>query len=141
MDFCLDIFLEKDWPKSFMDSSITTAFNQQGDILLLVKINKKIIGCGGLKKLSEKEALLTRLNITKPLRGNGIGTKIFNTLLQNARKLKYKWIVLDVEHKNIEAIKFYKKQGMKSFIPVPHPRWKESAPEEKKFSRYFRKKI
>lgn len=141
LNFCRIIFLEKGWPLSFMDTSIREAFNQTGDVFLLAKENGMIVGCGGLKKLSEDETLMTRLYIAKSKRRIGLGTKIYNELLHRAGELKYTWIVLDVAHDNSAAIRFYEKQGMKLYTPSFHPRWKESVPGEEKYSRYYRKKL
>lgn len=139
LDFCNEIFKEKGWPLEFMDSSISQAFNQTGDVFLVVKQNGTIIGCGGLKKLSDKETLLTRFYVSEQFRGVGLAQKIYDALTRKAQKLKYHYVVLDVAHDNPRAIRFYEKQGMEPFPPVPHPRWKESAPGEEKYVKYLRK--
>jgi ribosomal protein S18 acetylase RimI-like enzyme len=66
---------------------------------------------------------------------------LFDALFHRARQLGYRAIVLDVNPESARAIRFYEKQGMEAFIPEPHPRWLESAPEEHRYARYFRKRV
>lgn len=139
--FCRNIFFEKRWPLKFMDPCISKSFNRPRDVFLVVKLGITLIGCGGLKELSTYNALLTRFYITKLYRGTGLATKLYNRLLDRARKLKYNYVVLDVARDNIEALRFYEKQGIEQFNPTCHSRWPESAPKERKYSRYFRKRL
>ncbi len=139
--FCHKIFEEKEWPLEFMDRSISEAFNQPGDVFLIVKQNKAIVGCGGLKKLSDDDALMTRFFIDEQQRGTGLASKLFEALVHRARELKYSSIVLDVAHDNPRAIRFYEKQGMVPFRPAYHPRWMKSAPGEDKYVKYLKKNL
>lgn len=141
LDFCQNIFKEKAWPLDFMDKSILEAFSQKGDVFLTAKQNGLIVACAGLKKLSDTEALLTRFYVAEFLRGTGLAKMLFDKIVTRARKLKYTFIALDVARDNIRAIRFYEKQGMEAFTPIPHPRWKESVPGEEKYVMYLRKRL
>ena len=69
------------------------------------------------------------------------GKRPTRRVFERARGLGYTTIVLDVNRGSARAIRFYEKQGMEEFIPAPHPRWLESAPDELQYARYFRKRV
>jgi GNAT superfamily N-acetyltransferase len=139
--FCRQIFHEESWPTEFLDPAIAAGFDQPRDLFLLAKLHRVIIGCGALKELARDDALMTRLFVASSHRGSGLTTRLFDALFERARMLGYTTIVLDVNRESARAIRFYEKQGMEEFIPVPHPRWLESAPEERQYARYFRKRV
>ena len=139
--FCRQSFDEEGWPAEFMDSTIAAGDRTPRDLFLLAKQHGAIIGCGALKELSTDDALLTRFFVASSHRGSGLAVRLFDTLFERARALDYTTIVLDVNRESARAIRFYQKQGMEEFIPEPHPRWLESAPEELQYARYFRKRV
>ncbi len=141
MAFCRQIFGEEGWPLVFMDPTIGNDFDAPRDIFLLAKQDGVIIGCGALKELSADDALLTRFFVASSHRGIGLANTIFDELFARAKALGYAAIVLDVNRESARAIRFYEKQGMEEFVPNPHPRWLESAPEERQYARYFRKRV
>ena len=139
--FCRQIFHEEGWPTEFMDPTIAAGFDRPRDCFLLAKRHRAIVGCGALKELSPDEALMTRFFVASSHRGSGLAASLFEALFERARALGYTMVVLDVNRESARAIRFYQKQGMEEFIPAPHPRWLESAPEERQYARYFRKKV
>ena len=139
--FCRHIFDEEGWPTEFMDTTVAAGFDRPRDLFLLAKQRGAIIGCGALKELSTDDALLTRFFVASSHRGSGLAVRLFDTLFARARALGYTTVVLDVNRESARAIRFYQKQGMEEFIPAPHPRWLESAPEELQYARYFRKRV
>jgi GNAT superfamily N-acetyltransferase len=139
--FCRQIFDEEGWPTEFLDPAIAVGFDRPRDLFLLAKLHGVIVGCGALKELSTEDALLTRLFVASSHRGSGLAARLFDALFERAHKLGYTTIVLDVNRESARAIRFYEKQGMEDFIPAPHPRWRESAPEELQYARYFRKRV
>jgi putative acetyltransferase len=139
--FCRQIFHEEGWPIEFMDATIGAGFDRPRDLFLLAKQHGAIVGCGALKALSADDALMTRFFVASSHRGSGLATRLFDALFARARALAYTTIVLDVNRESGRAIRFYEKQGMEEFVPTPHPRWLESAPEELQYARYFRKRV
>jgi len=139
--FCRQIFHEEGWPTEFMDPAIAAGFDRPRDLFLLAKLQGAIIGCGALKELSPDYALLTRFFVASSHRGSGLAARLFDALVERARALAYTTIMLDVNRHSTRAIRFYQKQGMEEFIPLPHPRWLESAPAELQYARYFRKRV
>lgn len=139
--FCQQIFAEEGWPLEFLDPAIAAGFDRPRDVFLLAKEDRAIRGCAALKELSPDEALLTRMFVASSHRGTGLAQALFDALFARARELGYAWVVLDVNRESARAIRFYEKQGMARFIPVPHPRWLESAPEELQYAHFFRKRV
>src|SRR5215218_5762597 len=139
--FCRHIFHEEGWPTEFMDPTIAASFDRPRDLFLLAKLEGAVIGCGALKELSPDDALFTRLFIAPSHRGSGLAGRLFDALLERACALGYTTVVLDVNRESARAIRFYQKQGMDEFVPAPHPRWLESALEERQYARYFRKGV
>jgi ribosomal protein S18 acetylase RimI-like enzyme len=141
LGFCRQIFYEEGWPAEFMDPTIAAGFDRPRDCFLLAELHGAIVGCGALKELSPDDALLTRLFVASAHRGSGLAARMFDALFERARALGYTTVVLDVNRQSTRAIRFYEKQDMEEFIPAPHPRWLESAPEELQYARYFRKRV
>ena len=141
MAFCRQIFRDEGWPLDFMDPTIGNDFDAPRDVFLLVKQKETIIGCGALKELTAADALMTRFFVAPSHRGRGLATILFEALFARARELDYTSVVLDVNRNSARAIRFYEKQGMERFIPTPHPRWLESAPDERQYAHYFRKRV
>lgn len=139
--FCREIFSDEGWPPQFMDPAIGAEFDRPRDVFLLAKQDGAILGCAALKELSPDKALLTRMFVASTHRGTGLAQALFDALFARARELGYAWVVLDVNRESARAIRFYEKQGMHRFIPEPHPRWLESAPEELQYAHYFRKRV
>jgi ribosomal protein S18 acetylase RimI-like enzyme len=139
--FCRQIFHDEGWPTEFMDATIAAGFDRPRDLFLVAKQRGTIVGCGALKELSTDDALMTRFFVSSSHRGSELATRLFDALFARARELGYTTIVLDVNQESTRAIRFYEKQGMEEFIPAPHPRWLESAPEELQYARYFRKRV
>src|SRR5215218_6146864 len=139
--FCRQIFHEEGWPTEFLDPAIAAGFDRPRDLFLLAKLEGAIIGCGALKELSTDDALLTRFFVASPHRGSGLAARLLDALVERASALGYTTIALDVNRESARAIRFYQKQGMEEFIPLPHPRWLESAPDELQYARYFRKRM
>lgn len=139
--FCREIFADEGWPLEFMDPVIGAGFDRPRDVILLAKQDGNVVGCAALKELSDGEALLTRMFVASAQRGTGLAQALFDALFARARALGYAWVVLDVNRESARAIRFYEKQGMERFIPAPHPRWLESAPDELQYAHYFRKRV
>lgn len=139
--FCREIFADEGWPLEFMDPAIGAGFDRPRDVFLLAKQDGLIRGCAALKEISDDEALLTRMFVASAQRGTGLAQALFDALFARARALGYAWVVLDVNRESARAIRFYEKQGMERFIPAPHPRWLESAPDELQYAFYFRKRV
>ena len=64
-------------------------------------------------KLSTNELYLSNISVFAEYRRNGIATMLIEKAEENAKAMKYKKMVLDVEPENKEAIRLYLKLGFK----------------------------
>lgn len=81
--------------------------------------DNELIGTVGLIKKSGNSAFLKRMAVKKEFRNQGLGEKLFQTILKFAKKHNIKTIYVGTVPENTEAIKFYKSHGFKenSFVP------------------------
>jgi len=63
--------------------------------LILVLVDGKGAGCIALRKLSEGICEMKRLYVRDDYRGLGIGKKIITMIIEEAKRLKYRYIRLD----------------------------------------------
>lgn len=132
--FCQIIFKELNIKKSFAYGfkDLKKYFGGPREIFLLAKKNGKIVACVGLKKFSERAALLKRLYVAKKFRGKGLSDRIFLKIKAFAKKKNYRKIVLDVPCYNLRAKKFYKRHCFIKFRPPVNEAWPET-----KYSKIF----
>jgi ribosomal protein S18 acetylase RimI-like enzyme len=91
-------------------------FSKSIDFLGLIRINffaktllKKIL----TTKLGEKDLYISNMCIEKNHRGKGVGTFLFEKIIEYAKIKKCKNIILDVSKENTIGINLYKKMGFK----------------------------
>ena len=75
----------------------------------------EVVGFGQaeLNKYDKKKAMIEKIYVKKSFRGKGIGTKIFNELLNWLKKRKVKSVSAGIFIKNKASIKLHKKLGFK----------------------------
>ncbi len=73
----------------------------------------ELVGCVGLKKIDNESVLLSRFYVKKEARRKGIGEKLYQKVIEYARKHKYKDIYLGVDEVSKSGICFYEKHGFK----------------------------
>lgn len=74
-------------------------------------LDDKVVGTVGLKKINDDTAELKALYLLKDLRGQGLGFKLINSVIDKAKEKGYKLILLDSMSKYKEALKLYEKVG------------------------------
>lgn len=89
----------------------------------------KAVAAGRLVLNSEEEGQVRSMAVTQEMQGKGLGTKILLHLEDEARKKKFKHIVLDARE---GAVSFYRKNGYVAegdsyvlFGVIPHVRMKK----------------
>ena len=83
-----------------------------GDGMFLVLYEgDAVIGCGGLRRLGEKDAELVRLWLRRDRRGRGLGRMVFERLLSEADTLGYERIFLDTSHRCADAVRLFRRNG------------------------------
>ncbi|MFH1451268.1 MAG: GNAT family N-acetyltransferase [bacterium] len=131
-EFCQEIFKEMEWGSTFAYGldDLKQTFSGQGEVFLVAKKGDEIIGCVGLKRLSEKIGLMKRFYIAQEFRGKGLAKLMFDEIERFAQVHGYESIVLDTYKDNERAKRFYEKQGFQSFTPSVYPAWPESGHPE-----------
>jgi carbonic anhydrase len=93
--------------------------------LYLVKTGNKYIGCIGLRKYENEICEMKRLYIKPEARGLGIGHKLVELIINDAKKIGYKKMRLDtIKNQMAAAIEIYKKNGFvetESYYKNPDP--------------------
>ena len=93
-----------------------TAINEsKSSFIICAKLNNKIVGIGNIssngKGLRFRHICNLGISIQKEFWGKGIGKLLMSALIENAQKLGYELIRLDVAGTNYTAQNLYKKFG------------------------------
>ena len=83
--------------------------------VLVAKDNNTIVGCGILLKETELTGRIVRMSVLADCQRTGIGSKILIVLLERAKSLGYKEVVLETTATWESAVRFYRGHG---FIPT-----------------------
>ena len=79
--------------------------------LYLAFYNGELAGCIGLRKIDEKNCEMKRLYVRPEFRGNNIGNILVKKIIEDAKTIGYKHILLDTFPFLETAIKLYKNLG------------------------------
>lgn len=84
-------------------------------ILLAYYIKKEIVGYILIRKTNKKTCLLDGLYVLEQYRNKGIGNSLLNEAIDRCKKLKIKYIDINVMKKNEIAKYIYKKLGFEEY--------------------------
>lgn len=79
--------------------------------ILIVKAAEEIVACVALKPIEENNCEMKRLYVKPAFRGNGLGQKLVESLIEFATLNKYNKMKLDTLVSLKEAVILYKKMG------------------------------
>jgi len=85
--------------------------------LLLVEVEGKMIGCAGMRKFTDDVCEMKRMYVKPEFRGEGIGRKMSEILIDTAKKAGYKYMRLDTIDTMITARELYGSLGFKIIPP------------------------
>jgi GNAT superfamily N-acetyltransferase len=87
--------------------------------LLLSEIDGFTVGCICLKKLTVSVGEVKRLYVKPDYRGKGIGKKMVEVLLDEARRIGYRTVRLDSTRYMTKAHAVYRSFGFYDIVPYP----------------------
>ena len=84
--------------------------------------NNKLIGCGALKFLEKNHGEFKSIRVADEFRKNGIGERIINHLIEEAKKLKISKLSIETGAGEffLPARKLFTKFGFKKCLPFAH---------------------
>lgn len=93
--------------------------------LYIVKMDGKYIGCIALRKIDDGICEMKRLYLTEDARGKGIGNKLIELIIQDAKNIGYKKMRLDtIKEKMPKAVSLYESHGfhkIEQYYNNPNP--------------------
>ncbi|MDX5423185.1 MAG: GNAT family N-acetyltransferase [Hymenobacteraceae bacterium] len=75
------------------------------------------VGCAGLARLDEANCEMKRLFVLPVHRGKGVGSFLCDVLLEKARELGYRNLLLDTNREMKEALALYRRKGFRKIAP------------------------
>lgn len=98
-------------------NSLPGKYEQPDGILILASVNGKSAGCVALRRLSKDICEMKRLYIRDEYRGLGIGKKLIVMTIEEAKKLKYRYMRLDTLPTMKKAQELYASLGFYDIEP------------------------
>jgi GNAT superfamily N-acetyltransferase len=100
----------------FLDPTLNPDLNDiattyAGATFLVARQGERIIGCGALVSRGEGIAEIVRMSVSRDLRGQGVGRQILSALVERARPLGFRRIILETTETWQEVIAFYLRFG------------------------------
>lgn len=117
------VLLEMGAPKvgtAYADPNLDTmyeTYQKTNSVFFVVEKDKKIIGCAGVAQLDNGEATICELQkmyFLPKARGLGMGAKMIQLCLENAKQLGYKKCYLETMPFMKDAQKLYKRNGFEN---------------------------
>lgn len=93
-------------------------YTKANNFFILVKdVDGNLAGCGGIKKFDEGRCELKRVYIRPKYRGQGIAAILMKKIIEKAKMLNSKIMLLDTAGNLTPAIRLYKNLGFKEIPP------------------------
>ena len=98
-------------------------YKEPSGAFIIAKENENVIGCVGLKNLDSKTCEMKRLYVNDNYKGKGIGKKLVEKIIEEAKIKNYEKMRLDTLKTMEVALKTYSKSGFYKIEPYynnPH---------------------
>jgi ribosomal protein S18 acetylase RimI-like enzyme len=92
-------------------------YEEPDGIFIIAKDNVNVVGCVGLRKLDESTCEMKRLFVNDNYKGKGIGGKLVEIIIKEAKDKKYKRMRLDTLRTMESALKVYYKNDFYEIEP------------------------
>ena len=105
--------LRKEWDKDLKNIE-EVYINNKGEFYVATA-EDKIVGMGAIRKIDETTAEVKRMRVEPSMQGKGIGKLILDRLIERAKELGYKKLILDTGEKQKTARHLYETRGFKEY--------------------------
>src|SRR3989344_4280519 len=102
-----------EWDKD-LDDIEGIYINNEGEFYVAT-VGDVLAGMGALRKVDAATAEIKRMRVEPALQGKGIGKMILDKLIEKAKELGYKKLILDVAEKQKGAQHLYESRGFKEY--------------------------
>jgi ribosomal protein S18 acetylase RimI-like enzyme len=102
-----------EWDKDLDD--IERIYINNGGEFYVATVGDVLAGMGALRKIDATTAEIKRMRVEPSMQGKGTGKLILDKLMEKARELGYKKLVLDVAEKQKGAQHLYESRGFKEY--------------------------
>jgi ribosomal protein S18 acetylase RimI-like enzyme len=92
-------------------------YSEPNGIFIIAIKDDNVIGCVGLKKMDDKTCEMKRLFVTDNYNGKGIGKKLVEKIIEEAKVKNYEKMRLDTLDTMKTALKIYRKNGFYEIKP------------------------
>jgi ribosomal-protein-alanine N-acetyltransferase len=110
--------LTTDYDDFWNAETLENELKSENSYYFVAKLNNTIVGFAGIKTILD-EADIMNIVIKKDSRNLGIGSALFNYILNFSKSNNIKKITLEVNEKNVYAIMLYKKFGFNIIAKRP----------------------
>src|ERR1700722_8210231 len=97
--------------------NITTEYGVPSGCFFIARTSEKAVGCIGLRKHKDGICEMKRLYVMPEIRGQGIGKLLIQRVIEEARKLNYRKMLLDTLPTMTAAQEIYKDLGFTEIPP------------------------
>ena len=87
--------------------------------LFLIQLDDQIAGLGGLRQIGEGIGEIKRMFVRPNFQSRGLGRRLLELLIAEARQVGYKKVRLDVGSYAESAEKLYRSTGFSNIMPYP----------------------
>ncbi|MFZ2149710.1 MAG: GNAT family N-acetyltransferase [Minisyncoccia bacterium] len=105
--------LRKEWDKDL--KNIEEIYIKNKGEFYVATAEDKIIGMGAIRKVDETTAEVKRMRVEPSMQGKGIGKLILDRLIERAKELGYKKLILDTGEEQKTARHLYETRGFKEY--------------------------
>jgi GNAT superfamily N-acetyltransferase len=90
---------------------------------IVVYLDGRPVGCGGLKRLDDRSGELKRIYLSAAARGRGLGARLLQELEDSARALGYERTRLDTGDRQPEALGLFRAAGYEQIADYNDNTW------------------
>ncbi len=95
--------------------NIKNIYTENRGAFFITLIDDIVVGMGALKKVDFDIAEIKRMRVDIKYQRKGIGSMILEKLIERAKELDYKKLILDTSERQEAAIRLYEKYGFREY--------------------------